>query len=103
MWTRRYSIKWTTLFGPFSTWTVHNSLDNAVTRLPLTPVCPPLLIDSIIIALVHTVLASGQPFTQAYSKGSSRTYLCNTQQNQSALGLIDIPSEIQTYLLHNQC
>ena len=33
-------------FGPFSTWTVHNSLDNADFHLPLTQVCPPLLINS---------------------------------------------------------
>ena len=33
-------------FGPFSTWTVQNSLDNADTHLPLTQGCPPPLIDS---------------------------------------------------------
>ena len=33
-------------FGPFSTWTVHNSLDNVDAHLPLTQVCPPRLIDS---------------------------------------------------------
>ena len=34
------------LFGPFSTWTVHNSLDNVDARLPLTQGCLPPLIDS---------------------------------------------------------
>ena len=33
-------------FGPFSTWTVHNSLNNADAHLPLTQVCQPPLIDS---------------------------------------------------------
>ena len=33
-------------FGPFSTCTVQNSLDNADAHLPLTQVCPPPLIDS---------------------------------------------------------
>ena len=33
-------------FGPFSTWTVQNSLDNAVARLPLIQGSPPLLINS---------------------------------------------------------
>ena len=59
-------------FGPFSTLTVHNSLDNADAHLPLMQVCPPQLTNSttrIIIALVRIVLASGQPFSQAYSKG----------------------------------
>ena len=48
--------------GPFSTWTVHNSLENALTRLPLTQVCLPRLINSttgFIIVLVRIVLASG--------------------------------------------
>ena len=33
-------------FGSFSTWTVQNSLNNAVTHLPLTQGCLPLLINS---------------------------------------------------------
>ena len=33
-------------FSPFSTWTVHNSLDNVDVHLPLMQVCPPQLIDS---------------------------------------------------------
>ena len=33
-------------FGPFSTWTVHNSLDNADAHLPLMQVCQPQLTNS---------------------------------------------------------
>ena len=33
-------------FDPFSTWTVHDSLDNVDAHLSLTQVCPPWLIDS---------------------------------------------------------
>ena len=33
-------------YGPFSTWIVQNSLDNADVRLPLVQGCLPLLIDS---------------------------------------------------------
>ena len=34
------------LFGPTSTWTVQNSLQNADARKPLTQDCPPLLLDA---------------------------------------------------------
>ena len=43
--------------------------DNGVTCLPLTQGCPPLLINSSTGHYNSTVLASGQPFSQAYSKG----------------------------------
>ena len=43
MWTPYYSVKF---FGPFSTWTVHSSLDNVDAHLPLTQGCLPQLIDS---------------------------------------------------------
>ena len=33
-------------FGPGSTWTVQNLLNNADTRMPLTQDCLPLLVDS---------------------------------------------------------
>ena len=34
------------LFGPTSTWTVQNSLQNVDARKPLTQDCPPLLLDA---------------------------------------------------------
>ena len=57
-------------FGPFSTWTVQNSLDNLDVHLPPMQGCLQPLIASttITIALVHTVLTSGQRFSQASSK-----------------------------------
>ena len=59
-------------FSPFSTWTVQNSLDNAgVPLLPCKVFCYRWLIQQldITIAMVRTVLTSGQPFSQVYSKG----------------------------------
>ena len=47
MQTPRYSVKQTSSSVPLcSTWTVHNSLDNVDTHLPLMQACPPPLIDS---------------------------------------------------------
>ena len=56
-------------FGPFATWTVHNSLDNADAHLPLTQGCPPRLINSTTGHYSSTGMYSTQPFSQAYSKG----------------------------------
>ena len=54
-------------------------------HLPLTQVGPSPLSDSTMGHYISTVLASGQHFLPAYSKGELWNVLCNAQQHEYAL------------------